>query len=94
MVVSRNPPVFQSMQARTTEELLQVWTTNDAETWSTEAFGAARTILEERGIPIPVQQPPRRHWEVRLRCLRPAPGNDPSLPAGVYELVARGAPAG
>ena len=41
------------------ERLLRIWSENDTDEWSPEAFEAVRQILTEREVSIPPQSPPR-----------------------------------
>jgi hypothetical protein len=82
-----NPVLVDSIRRRmreqTTEQLLELWVTNDRVTWSPEAFEAVKSLLAERGVkelpaqndPAPVagthspaQDPVARYW---LGWLRP-----------------------
>lgn len=47
------------MQEKSTQELVEIWTQNDRTQWTEYAFEAIRQLLEERGYPIPPQQPPK-----------------------------------
>jgi hypothetical protein len=51
--------VRERMAAQTTEQLLDLWVTNDRATWSPEAFEAVKQILAERGrTELPPQNDP------------------------------------
>lgn len=41
--------IRQSMEAKSTEELLKIWEEMDTEQWSPEAFDVVKQLLEERG---------------------------------------------
>ena len=75
--------IRQRMREQTTEQLLELWVTNDRVMWSAEAFEAVKSLLAERGVkelprqndpaPIatshsPVRDPVARYW---LGWLRP-----------------------
>jgi uncharacterized membrane protein YhaH (DUF805 family) len=45
------------LQEKTNQELLDIWTKNDRREWSSDAFDAIKTILTERNIPLPQQNP-------------------------------------
>jgi hypothetical protein len=47
--------IFESLNLKNTDELLDIWQTNDREEWSDTAFDLIREILSERGVEIPVQ---------------------------------------
>jgi hypothetical protein len=82
-----NPVLVDSIRRRmreqTTEQLLELWVTNDRVMWSPEAFEAVKSLLAERGVkqlpaqndpaPMagthsPAQDPVARYW---LGWLRP-----------------------
>jgi hypothetical protein len=46
------------MNIKETDELLEIWRTNDRFEWSDEAFNAVKEILKERGVKIPKQAEP------------------------------------
>ena len=51
--------IRQRMREQTTEQLLELWTTNDRVTWSAEAFEAIKSILADRGhTDLPRQNDP------------------------------------
>jgi hypothetical protein len=75
--------IRQRMREQTTEQLLELWVTNDRAMWSPEAFEAVKSLLAERGVkelppqndPAPVatthqpeDDPVARYW---LGWLRP-----------------------
>lgn len=39
-------------------ELISIWTSNNRMKWSNSAFEAIKQILQDRGVPIPAQNPP------------------------------------
>ena len=47
--------VRRSLDEKATTELLQIWTTNDRQEWSAEAFEAIGQLLAERGEALPKQ---------------------------------------
>ena len=47
---------LEEMRRRSSEELLNIWTSNDRETWRGEAFDAIAIVLGERGEPPPPQK--------------------------------------
>jgi len=50
--------IKKSMNERTNENLIGIWTKNDRREWSDEALEAVRLILVERGITPPIQNVP------------------------------------
>lgn len=59
--------VKERMQQKTNDELLSIWTKNDREQWSDDAFEAVKQVLTDRNITIPVQNPPpkvQRNFQV------------------------------
>ena len=44
-----------NLDKKTTDELLNIWTQNDRQTWRVEAFEAVRQILADRGVDVPSQ---------------------------------------
>ncbi len=50
--------IFESMDARTTEDLLEIWRANDHVEWSEEAFAIVGEILRNRGVEPPEQDEP------------------------------------
>ena len=73
-----NPTLVESirgqMQARSTDQLLDLWVTNDQATWSAEAFEAVKSLLVERGM----RELPRQHDPAPL-AQRRLPGDDPDV---------------
>jgi hypothetical protein len=45
------------MEKKNTDELLEIWTKNDREQWSDDAFEAVRQVLVNRGLAVPPQSP-------------------------------------
>src|SRR5688500_13024148 len=62
------------MEGSPTEELLRLWTDNDREHYSEEAFEAARLILTSRGVSLPAQ----REWTGRMPDPPQAENVDPA----------------
>ena len=52
------PAVKAIMANESTERLLELWTANDRNMYSPDAFAAIREILTERGVEIPQQNAP------------------------------------
>jgi hypothetical protein len=50
--------IFESMQEMDTKELLSIWTKNNRQEWSAEAFEVIREILQERTGNVPEQGAP------------------------------------
>ena len=46
------------MVLKETEELIEIWQTNDRSEWSDDAFEVIKGILDERGVEIPEQNEP------------------------------------
>ena len=46
------------LESKSSDELLELWKTNDRSQWSDEAFAAARDILISRQVEVPEQQVP------------------------------------
>jgi hypothetical protein len=69
MAIAQPDQIARSMQQRTTEELLDIWTCNDRGQWSDSVFNAISQALSERGVSIPPQSifvpPPPRYKGVR-----------------------------
>jgi hypothetical protein len=69
MTVAQYDQIAQNMQQKTTEELLEIWGSNDRGQWSDSAFNAISQTLSERGVSIPPQgdfaPPPPRYKGVR-----------------------------
>ncbi len=47
--------IRRTLETRETEDLLEIWQTNDRLEWTPEAFEAIQRILEERNVSLPVQ---------------------------------------
>ncbi len=62
----RTEEIKKRMEEKTTEELLQIWVTNNRSEWSDDAFNVVRQILSERKAPIPPQnaQPAKPNMKV------------------------------
>jgi hypothetical protein len=52
------PETKTALAAKTDEDLLAIWVTNDRQQWHSETFDAIRLILAERGISAPAQGEP------------------------------------
>jgi len=50
--------INETMQNKTTEELLEIWTNNDRWQWSDAAFDAVQQILSDRNVTVPPQNLP------------------------------------
>jgi|SRR5688572_18025250 len=50
--------IYENMNVKETDELLDIWQTNNRVEWSDEAFEAIKDILKERGVEIPEQDNP------------------------------------
>lgn len=50
--------IYDRMNLKETEELLEIWQSNDRFEWSDEAFDAINEVLIERGVKIPEQGEP------------------------------------
>ena len=69
--------VRRRMRERPTDELLELWVTNDRAMYSPEAFEAVQALLAERGVaPLPPQNDPAP------LAARHAPAADPSVQYG------------
>ena len=72
-----NPVLVEAIRVRmreqTTEQLLELWTTNDRAMWSPEAFEAVRSLLAERGVK---ELPPQN--DAAPVALPYSPRSDPS----------------
>lgn len=55
MVEKRVSQIKVHMEAKSTEELLGIWTKNDRAEWSDSAFEAVRLVLEDRHVELPEQ---------------------------------------
>jgi len=66
--------VRQRMAEQSNDELLRIWVENDRVHWSAETFEAVRSLLAERGVPLPPQgdPPPLAKKRDRLAELDPA----------------------
>jgi hypothetical protein len=71
--------IYTSLKLKETQELIEIWRTNDRSEWSDEAFDVVQELLEERGAEIPPQNEPvyerkeetaendgLEEWEARL----------------------------
>jgi uncharacterized membrane protein YdbT with pleckstrin-like domain len=47
--------IYNTLDLKETDELLQIWKTNDRSSWSDEAFQAIKKILEQRLGTVPAQ---------------------------------------
>lgn len=50
--------IHSRMNVKDTEELLDIWQTNDRFEWSDDTFDVVRGVLQERGVDIPEQNEP------------------------------------
>ena len=50
--------IYNRMNLKETDELLEIWQSNHRFEWSDEAFGVVNEILKERGVEIPAQNEP------------------------------------
>jgi hypothetical protein len=50
--------VYESMDQRQTEDLIEIWRANDRVDWSDEAFEVISEILQSRGVQLPEQNEP------------------------------------
>ncbi len=48
--------IYANLNIKETEDLLEIWQTNNHNEWSGDAFTAIRKILVERGVEIPEQR--------------------------------------
>jgi len=48
--------IYKTLNLKNTDELLEIWETNDREEWSDTAFEVIEEILQGRGVEIPEQQ--------------------------------------
>jgi hypothetical protein len=55
---SLNEQVYQNMNLRETDDLLEIWQKNDRVKWSEAAFEVIKEILQERRTEIPAQDMP------------------------------------
>jgi len=59
------------MEAKATEELLEIWEENDRARYSDEAFEAIREVLLRRGVAVPEQRDPYYVAEERVHLIVP-----------------------
>ncbi len=64
MTDSLREQIAANLRTMSTDELLALWVTNDRTNWSDTAFEAAASILTERGVTLPEQNPPVAESEV------------------------------
>ncbi|HEX2997720.1 MAG TPA: hypothetical protein VHP14_23055, partial [Anaerolineales bacterium] len=50
--------IYGALNTKETEELLDIWQTNNRGEWSDEAFEVVERLLKERGVEIPQQDEP------------------------------------
>jgi hypothetical protein len=50
--------IYGNLNIKETEELLDIWQTNNRGAWSDEAFEVIQDVLKERGVEIPQQDEP------------------------------------
>ena len=50
--------IYSNLNLKETEELLDIWQTNNRGAWSDEAFEVIQDVLKERGVEIPQQDEP------------------------------------
>lgn len=55
MSIALDDQVMNSMRDKGTNELLDIWRSNDRSQWSESAFSAVSQVLSERGVPAPHQ---------------------------------------
>src|ERR1043165_7536267 len=55
--------IFNELNLRDTEDLLEIWQTNDHVEWSDQAFNVIKEILQNRGIEIPQQDEPINEYD-------------------------------
>lgn len=58
MNASLRKQIYESMDLRSTEELSEIWQTNDRVEWSDEAFDVIGEVLRNRGVEPPAQNEP------------------------------------
>ena len=58
--------VYQEFDLKDTDDLLDIWQTNDRVEWSEVAFEVIREILTKRKVEIPAQDEPIREHEASL----------------------------
>lgn len=64
MDMSRVRGIRRNMEAKSTEELIQIWRENDRTQYVEEAFEAIRLLLVERGEVIPPQLPMKKEERI------------------------------
>jgi hypothetical protein len=52
--------IYSNLKLKDTEELIEIWTQNDREAWTDEAFNVIRELLLEIGK-LPEQNQPNRY---------------------------------
>jgi predicted house-cleaning noncanonical NTP pyrophosphatase (MazG superfamily) len=50
--------IYRNLSLKETDELIDIWQSNNRYEWSDEAFESIRMILQERGVEIPEQNEP------------------------------------
>jgi len=65
--------VKKTLSAKSTEELIQIWTTNNRDEYTTTAFEIVQEVLTERKVAIPKQNPYQYHPEGKYRKIRILP---------------------
>ena len=55
--------IFNELNLRDTEDLLEIWQTNNHVEWSDQAFNVIKEILQNRGIEIPQQDEPINEYD-------------------------------
>lgn len=55
--------IYNELNLRETEDLMEIWQNNDRFEWSDEAFSVISEILKHRGVEIPTQNEPVYHHE-------------------------------
>jgi len=50
--------IYSSLNLKGTDELLEIWQTNDRTEWSDTAFDVVEEILKERDVEVPIQDEP------------------------------------
>ena len=56
MAINYTAQINESMQSKSSEELLEIWTMNDRHQWSEQAFEAIAQTLSLRGVGLPEQK--------------------------------------
>lgn len=64
-----NKMIYDSMNLKNTDELVDIWVTNDRVQWSEAAFDAIREILSHRLAELPAQNAPIVKYEERAEEL-------------------------